>query len=77
MISRNNIKKIYDPSFTTKKGSGGISLGLFMVKELTDRLGITLSIDSEPGKGTEFTLHFDDMYIQDTKIDQKKSVSVN
>jgi signal transduction histidine kinase len=46
--------KIFKPLFTTKaKGQG---FGLAVVKKLTDALGGTITFESEPGKGTKFTI---------------------
>jgi len=46
-------KKIFDPFFTTKGGTG---LGLHVTKTIIDSCGGTISLESEPGKGTAFTV---------------------
>ena len=57
-IPPDHLNKIFDLAFTTKKESGGTGLGLYIVKELADRLSIKVQIDSEVGKGTEVRLGF-------------------
>jgi two-component system NtrC family sensor kinase len=48
------MQKIFDPFFTTKeKGTG---LGLSVVYGIVERHKGTVSVDSEPGKGTRFTI---------------------
>jgi|GEM_PF-701414 len=48
--------KMFTPLFTTK--SKGQGLGLAVVKRLVDALKGTISFESEPGKGTKFTVEF-------------------
>lgn len=48
-------KRCLDPFFTTK-GERGTGLGLAMVYGIVERHGGTLTIDSELGRGTSFTL---------------------
>lgn len=49
--------KIYDPFFTTRRGSGGAGLGLHIVYNLvTERLGGTIHCDSSVGQGSRFSL---------------------
>ncbi|MBW4528802.1 MAG: HAMP domain-containing histidine kinase [Phormidium tanganyikae FI6-MK23] len=43
-----------DPS--RNRATGGTGLGLAIVKTLVEKLGGTISVDSTPGMGTEFTL---------------------
>jgi PAS domain S-box-containing protein len=51
--------RIYDPFFTTRRGTGGSGLGLHIVYNLvTGSLRGQISVQSEPGKGTQFTVRF-------------------
>ncbi|MGE5475749.1 MAG: sensor histidine kinase [Bacteroidales bacterium] len=51
--------RIFDPFFTTRRGAGGTGLGLHIVYNLvTGPLEGQLSVDSEPGRGTRFTVLF-------------------
>lgn len=59
-ISKDNLKKIFDFAFTTKSLSGGTGLGLYIVKELSDRLNITVVFESEMKIGTTVILRFND-----------------
>ncbi len=46
--------KIFEAYYSTKRG--GTGLGLPMAKRIADEHGGSLSVTSEPGKGTDFTL---------------------
>jgi two-component system, NtrC family, sensor kinase len=55
-ISKENLTKIFDPFFTTKPVGKGTGLGLSLCYSIIQRLGGTISVKSELGKGTEFTI---------------------
>ena len=55
-ISDENLQKIFDPFFSTKKDAGGTGLGLSITYGLVQRLGGQIAAESELGKGTTFTV---------------------
>lgn len=56
-IDKADAKRIFDPFYTTKLGSGGSGLGLYIVYNLTTGvLGGTIKLSSTPGQGVRFEL---------------------
>ena len=53
-ISPENMEKLFQPLFTTK--AKGIGLGLVVCKNLVTANGGRIEVESEPGKGTIFTV---------------------
>jgi signal transduction histidine kinase len=49
------VRKVFDPFFTTKRREG-TGLGLSISQTLVTRQGGKISVESEPGKGTTFTV---------------------
>jgi signal transduction histidine kinase len=55
-IHRENLEKIFDPFFTTK--DTGTGLGLAIVNTIMQANGGYITVASEPGRGSTFTLSF-------------------
>ena len=55
-ISKESLAKIFDPFFTTKEVGKGTGLGLSISYSIIEKLGGTITVDSEVGKGTTFTI---------------------
>jgi signal transduction histidine kinase len=55
-IKKEDLSKIFDRYYTTKES--GTGLGLPVVERIISAHSGTLSVNSEPSQGTEFTLYF-------------------
>lgn len=51
-------ERIFDPFFTTKTSSKGTGLGMAIVQSILHRHGAKISVESEKGTGTNFTIAF-------------------
>lgn len=60
-ISKDAKNRIFEPFYTTKGSHHGTGLGLSVVRNIMHSLGGSISVESEPGKGTVFTLFFPKM----------------
>jgi len=57
-IPQSVLHKIYDPFFTTKEPGKGTGLGLSIAYQIVTKYGGSISVESEEGRGTTFTLRF-------------------
>jgi signal transduction histidine kinase len=55
-VSKENQLKVFDMFFRATLQSTGSGLGLYIVKETVEKLGGSISVDSEPGNYTHFTV---------------------
>lgn len=56
-IPREQLQRIFTPFFTTKPQGQGSGLGLAICRGIIERLGGSISVKSEVGKSTAFTIH--------------------
>ena len=56
-IAPENLGRIFDPFFTTKPVGSGTGLGLYLAYGIVHKHGGRVSVISEPGKGSAFTVH--------------------
>jgi signal transduction histidine kinase len=55
-IPQERLEKIFEPFFSTKPPGEGTGLGLFVTREIVDKLGGTISVESRVGDGSRFTV---------------------
>jgi two-component system, NtrC family, sensor kinase len=55
-IAPEDIKRVFEPFFSTRTQKGGTGLGLSITYGLVQELGGTIAVESQVGKGTRFTI---------------------
>ncbi len=55
-ITKEDLTHIFEPFFSTRSGKGGTGLGLSITYNLVQEIGGRISVESEVGKGTCFTI---------------------
>ena len=56
MLFRSDLRRIFEPFYTTKGRGKGTGLGLAICRELATALGGRITVDSQPGRGSTFTV---------------------
>jgi len=62
-------RRIFEPFFMTKEGGQGIGLGLTVVQALVNRLAGTITVESEPGRGSRFVIDLPRMVHQEALVE--------
>ncbi|MGH7329741.1 MAG: ATP-binding protein, partial [Polyangiaceae bacterium] len=55
-MTADQLARVGEPFFTTKEAGAGMGLGVFLARAFADRLGGTLSFESETARGTHVVL---------------------
>ena len=55
-ISPEDIKRVFEPFFSTRTSQGGTGLGLSITYGLVQEIGGTIDVESRPGLGTRFII---------------------
>ncbi len=57
-ISKQHLKEIFDPFFSTKEGNGGTGLGLFISRKIVEKYQGSIEAESQENQGTTFIVEF-------------------
>jgi signal transduction histidine kinase len=63
-MTPDDVEEVFKPYVRKQRQRGGFGVGLTIVKRLTDRFNWPVAVDSEPGRGTNVSVHFPDSRIE-------------
>jgi len=66
-ISKDNLQRVFEPFYTTKKEGYGVGLGLSTVYGIVERHKGKVKVESKPGEGAEFILEFPPFNVGDDR----------
>jgi signal transduction histidine kinase len=56
-IPRENLERIFEPFFSTKPPGQGTGLGLYVSRQIVEKLGGSIDVQSRVGQGSQFSVH--------------------
>jgi len=73
-IPKENLKKIFEPFFSTKPPGEGTGLGLFVTRGIVEKLGGTIEVTSKLGHGASFYITLPRYFKIKENLDQDERI---